>query len=87
MPLLNIKNLGVEFPDRYETDYAVEDVCFDLEPGEILGPAGENYCGKSANARMTAGLQSCAMDASLSAWAGQLFSIVHRTNTESSRIH
>jgi peptide/nickel transport system ATP-binding protein len=47
MPLLKIKNLSIEFPGRYDTDYAVEDVSFDLEPGEILGLVGESGAGKS----------------------------------------
>ncbi|MDH3856517.1 MAG: ABC transporter ATP-binding protein, partial [Gammaproteobacteria bacterium] len=47
MPLLSIKNLSIEFPGRYETDYAVEDVSFDLEAGEILGLVGESGAGKS----------------------------------------
>jgi len=47
MPLLSIKNLSIEFPGRDETDYAVEDVSFDLEPGEILGLVGESGAGKS----------------------------------------
>jgi len=47
MPLLSIKNLSIEFPSRYETDYAVEGVSFDLEPGEILGLVGESGAGKS----------------------------------------
>ncbi len=47
MSLLSIKNLSIEFPGRYETDYAVEDVSFDLEPGEILGLVGESGAGKS----------------------------------------
>jgi peptide/nickel transport system ATP-binding protein len=47
MPLLSIKNLSIEFPSRYETDYAVEDVSFELEAGEILGLVGESGAGKS----------------------------------------
>ena len=47
MPLLSIKHLSIEFPSRYETDYAVEDVSFDLEAGEILGLVGESGAGKS----------------------------------------
>ena len=47
MPLLSIKNLSIEFPGRYETEYAVDDVSFDLEPGEILGLVGESGAGKS----------------------------------------
>jgi len=47
MPLLSIKNLSIEFPNRYDTDYAVEDVSFELEAGEILGLVGESGAGKS----------------------------------------
>ena len=47
MPLLSIKNLSIEFPGRYETEYAVEGVSFDLEAGEILGLVGESGAGKS----------------------------------------
>ena len=47
MPLLSVKNLSIEFPGRYETDFAVEGVSFDLEPGEILGLVGESGAGKS----------------------------------------
>ena len=47
MPLLSVKNLSIEFPGRYETEYAVEDVSFDLEPGEILGLVGESGAGTS----------------------------------------
>ncbi len=54
MSLLSIKNLSIEFPGRYETDFAVEDVSFDLEPGEILGLVGESGAGKS-----TIGTASC----------------------------
>ena len=47
MPLLSIKRLSIEFPGRYDTEYAVEDVSFDLEAGEILGLVGESGAGKS----------------------------------------
>ena len=47
MPLLSIKHLSIEFPGRYSTEYAVDDVSFDLEAGEILGLVGESGAGKS----------------------------------------
>lgn len=47
MPLLSIQNLSLEFPGSYETDYAVEDVSFELAAGEIPGLVGEFGAGKS----------------------------------------
>ena len=47
MPLLSIHNLSIEFPGRYETERAVDNVSFDLEAGEILGLVGESGAGKS----------------------------------------
>ncbi len=47
MALLTIKNLCIEFPSRHGTERAVDEVSFDLSPGEILGLVGESGAGKS----------------------------------------
>ena len=47
MALLTIKNLCIEFPGRHGTERAVDEVSFDLSPGEILGLVGESGAGKS----------------------------------------
>ena len=47
MPLLEIKNLRIEFPSRHDIAVAVDDVSFSLEAGEILGLVGESGAGKS----------------------------------------
>ncbi len=47
MSLLSINNLSIEFPGRFETEIAVKDVSFELDPGEILGLVGESGAGKS----------------------------------------
>jgi peptide/nickel transport system ATP-binding protein len=47
MTLLTIKNLCIEFPGRHGTERAVDEVSFDLSPGEILGLVGESGAGKS----------------------------------------
>ena len=73
MPLSSMRNLGIEFPGRDETDYAAGDVSLALEPGEILDLGGKIDCGKSASASMAAGLQSCATNAYLSRWTDQFF--------------
>ena len=37
MALLEVKNLRVEFPTRHGTLLALDDISFNIEPGEILG--------------------------------------------------
>jgi peptide/nickel transport system ATP-binding protein len=46
-PLLYVRNLRVEFPTRRGTLVALDDVSFDIVPGEILGVVGESGAGKS----------------------------------------
>ncbi|MCL4114272.1 UNVERIFIED_CONTAM: hypothetical protein GTU68_038149 [Idotea baltica] len=47
MPLLEIKDLRIEFPSRHNTAVAVDNVSFSVEAGEILGVVGESGAGKS----------------------------------------
>jgi peptide/nickel transport system ATP-binding protein len=47
MPLLDVKNLRVEFPTRRGTLVAVDDVSFHIDEGEVLGVVGESGAGKS----------------------------------------
>ena len=46
-PLLEVKNLRVEFPSRRGTLLALDDISFSIAPGEILGVVGESGAGKS----------------------------------------
>ena len=46
-PLLEVKNLRVEFPTRRGTLLALDDISFSIAPGEILGVVGESGAGKS----------------------------------------
>ena len=46
-PLLEVKNLCVDYLSDTGTVHAVKDVSFTLHQGEILGIAGESGCGKS----------------------------------------
>jgi peptide/nickel transport system ATP-binding protein len=39
-PVLSVRNLRVEFPTRRGTLVAVDDVSFDIAPGEVLGVVG-----------------------------------------------
>ena len=55
-PLLEVKNLRVEFPTRRATLLALDDVSFDIAPGEILGVVGESGAGKSLTGAAIIGL-------------------------------
>ncbi|WP_332119305.1 ABC transporter ATP-binding protein [Azorhizobium caulinodans] len=55
-PLLSVKGLRVEFRTRRGTLTAVDDVSFDLAPGEVLGLVGESGAGKSLTGSALIGL-------------------------------
>jgi peptide/nickel transport system ATP-binding protein len=56
MSLLQVKNLVVEFPNRRGTLRALDDISFDIAPGEILGVVGESGAGKSLTGASIIGL-------------------------------
>jgi peptide/nickel transport system ATP-binding protein len=55
-PLLEVKNLRVEFPTRRGTLLALDDISFSIAPGEILGVVGESGAGKSLTGAAIIGL-------------------------------
>lgn len=56
MSLLQVKNLVVEFPHRRGTLRALDDISFEIAPGEILGVVGESGAGKSLTGAAIIGL-------------------------------
>ena len=56
MSLLQVKNLVVEFPTRRGVLRALDDISFDIAPGEILGVVGESGAGKSLTGASIIGL-------------------------------
>jgi len=54
--LLTVKNLRVEIPTRRELLVPVDDVSFEIAPGEILGVVGESGAGKSLTGSAVIGL-------------------------------
>ena len=56
MSLLQVNKLVVEFPHRRGTLRALDDISFDIAPGEILGVVGESGAGKSLTGASIIGL-------------------------------
>ena len=56
MSLLQVKNLIVEFPGRHGTLRALDDISFEIAPGEILGVVGESGAEKSLTGAAIIGL-------------------------------
>ena len=54
--VLSVRNLRVEFPTRRGTLVAVDDISFDIAPGEVLGVVGESGAGKSMTGSAVIGL-------------------------------
>ena len=55
-PVLELKNLSVEFPSRRGALQALSDVSFEIRPGEVLGVVGESGAGKSLTGAAIIGL-------------------------------
>jgi peptide/nickel transport system ATP-binding protein len=55
-PLLQVRDLRVEFPTRHGTLRAVDDISFDIDAGEVLGIVGESGAGKSLTGAAIIGL-------------------------------
>ena len=54
--LLEVRHLRVEFPTRRGTLLALDDISFDIAPGEILGVVGESGAGKTLTGAAIIGL-------------------------------
>jgi peptide/nickel transport system ATP-binding protein len=55
-PLLEVRNLRIEFPTRRGTLIAVDDISISIAPGEVLGVVGESGAGKSLTGAAIIGL-------------------------------
>ena len=55
-PALSIRNLSVSFDSRQGAVHAVDDVSYEVWPGETVGVVGESGCGKSVTVLTALGL-------------------------------
>ncbi|MGR3408553.1 ATP-binding cassette domain-containing protein, partial [Roseovarius indicus] len=55
-PVLAIRDLAISLPRGADRDYAVQNIDFDLNSGEILCVVGESGSGKSMTANALMGL-------------------------------
>ena len=55
-PVLSVRNLNVAFATRRKDLTALDDVSFDIGPGEVLGVVGESGAGKSVTGAAIIGL-------------------------------
>ncbi len=55
-PVIDVRNLRVDFPGRRGTVTALSDVSLSIRPGEILGVVGESGAGKSMTGLAIQGL-------------------------------
>jgi len=55
-PTLSVRNLRVEIPTRHRVLTAIDDLSFDIAPGEVLGVVGESGAGKSITGAAIIGL-------------------------------
>jgi peptide/nickel transport system ATP-binding protein len=56
VPVLDVRDLCVEFPGRAGTVTALDGVSLSIRPGEILGVVGESGAGKSMTGLAVQGL-------------------------------
>ena len=54
--LLSVENLSIDFCSERGTVRAVDNICFDIMPGETVGLVGESGCGKSVTSLSILGL-------------------------------
>jgi peptide/nickel transport system ATP-binding protein len=79
-PVVSAKNLVIEYPGRLgrKAFRAVDDVTFDIMPGEVLGLVGESGSGKTTIGRAIAGLTRVT-DGSLDVLGVEMLGVRERT--------
>jgi len=83
-PLVKVENLRKLFPvsknifrEAHDFVHAVDDISFEIAPGESLGLVGESGCGKSTTGRMLTKLTEATSGQILLDDKGELIDIAH----------
>jgi peptide/nickel transport system ATP-binding protein len=83
-PLVKVENLRKLFPvskslfrEAHDFVHAVDDISFEIQPGESLGLVGESGCGKSTTGRMMTKLTEATSGQILLADEGEMIDIAH----------
>lgn len=80
-PILSVKNLTIKYPQSLKA--AVDNISFEVFPGEVLGILGGNGAGKTSSLKAIAGVLPCGQETSISIAGFQLTNLKEKEQARS----